>query len=360
MKIFRDAWYCQRGLSRTEAKRRYVTTLINTMHLYASQTAEARELVAELEFVWDQVKANAVSSSSTSSSASPGQRPAAPVVSSSSTAAKRYGSIQDRLTRSAPVESFDQDSDLAIYRRRSGDSRLRVLSPVSQSEEADVARSNSARNRDNMDDDDDDDNNNNNNDDEDDDEDDEDEEFQEARDGTSISSERSQFQTENEASEDRHHRSSSSKRRKRQRKRTETDDWRHRIEQGLTKMTTELAALREQLDSLNLPHHHSYSSNKNYNHNYSSRAGAFYNNRITRFFMWLISWTRRLLYHAFRQLLWHIFVLGVLLVYLRLKGDTRLEGRVIGLLLQIRARLINLLRMVPRRLQTMLRLPLLP
>ena len=39
------------------------------MHKYATTTPEARELVAELEFVWDQIKSNSVSSSSSS----PGQ-----------------------------------------------------------------------------------------------------------------------------------------------------------------------------------------------------------------------------------------------------------------------------------------------
>ncbi|MCJ1352613.1 MAG: hypothetical protein MMC33_002597 [Icmadophila ericetorum] len=59
-----DAWSAQHGLSRTEAKRNYISTLIETMHKYASSTPEARELVAELEFVWDQVKANSASGSS--------------------------------------------------------------------------------------------------------------------------------------------------------------------------------------------------------------------------------------------------------------------------------------------------------
>lgn len=40
------------------------------MHKYASTTPEARELVAELEFVWDQIKSNTASSSASS----PGQR----------------------------------------------------------------------------------------------------------------------------------------------------------------------------------------------------------------------------------------------------------------------------------------------
>ena len=63
-----DAWKQQNGISRTEAKRRYITTLINTMHSYASPSPDSRELVAELEFVWDQVKSNVPSSPSSSSS----------------------------------------------------------------------------------------------------------------------------------------------------------------------------------------------------------------------------------------------------------------------------------------------------
>ncbi|KAH8723556.1 acyl CoA binding protein-domain-containing protein [Phaeosphaeriaceae sp. PMI808] len=61
-----DAWKQQNGLSRTEAKRRYITTLIDTMHKFASPSPDSRELVAELEFVWDQVKSNVPSSSSSS------------------------------------------------------------------------------------------------------------------------------------------------------------------------------------------------------------------------------------------------------------------------------------------------------
>ncbi|KAI5297568.1 hypothetical protein KEM56_004723 [Ascosphaera pollenicola] len=53
-----DAWYDQRNLSRTEAKRRYITVLIGIMREYASSTPEAGELISELEFVWDQVRDN--------------------------------------------------------------------------------------------------------------------------------------------------------------------------------------------------------------------------------------------------------------------------------------------------------------
>ncbi|KAK0706553.1 acyl CoA binding protein-domain-containing protein [Lasiosphaeria miniovina] len=64
-----DAWNSQKGLSRTEAKRRYVEALIETMHKYAN-TPNALELVAELEFVWNQVKSNSPSSSGEESSSS--------------------------------------------------------------------------------------------------------------------------------------------------------------------------------------------------------------------------------------------------------------------------------------------------
>ncbi|KAK7920673.1 hypothetical protein PG985_008695 [Apiospora marii] len=61
-----DAWNAQRGISRTEAKKRYIEALIETMHRYAT-TPDARELVSELEFVWGQIKNN----SSTTSDSSP-------------------------------------------------------------------------------------------------------------------------------------------------------------------------------------------------------------------------------------------------------------------------------------------------
>lgn len=62
-----DAWNSQKGLSRTEAKRRYIEVLIDTIHRYAT-TPTAMELVAELEFVWNQIKHN----SPVGSASSPG------------------------------------------------------------------------------------------------------------------------------------------------------------------------------------------------------------------------------------------------------------------------------------------------
>lgn len=51
-----DAWKREEGVSRTEAKRRYIAFLIETMKIYASGTLEARELLSELEYLWDQIK----------------------------------------------------------------------------------------------------------------------------------------------------------------------------------------------------------------------------------------------------------------------------------------------------------------
>lgn len=79
-----DAWSAQAGLSKTEAKRHYIELLIETMHEYASETADARELVTELEFVYNQIKDNSPPGTETSQSegygllsASHGQTPGA-------------------------------------------------------------------------------------------------------------------------------------------------------------------------------------------------------------------------------------------------------------------------------------------
>lgn len=52
-----DAWKSKEGISKTEAKREYIQLLINTMKSYAMGTIAARELLAELEFLWWQVSA---------------------------------------------------------------------------------------------------------------------------------------------------------------------------------------------------------------------------------------------------------------------------------------------------------------
>jgi hypothetical protein len=51
-------------MGRTEAKRRYIEALIGTMKEYASGTSESRELVGELEFVWGQIRSQSGGSGS--------------------------------------------------------------------------------------------------------------------------------------------------------------------------------------------------------------------------------------------------------------------------------------------------------
>ncbi|SCW02827.1 LAFE_0F15148g1_1 [Lachancea fermentati] len=50
-----DAWKTKEGLSKTEAKKEYIQLLITTMKSYAMGTIAARELLADLEFLWWQV-----------------------------------------------------------------------------------------------------------------------------------------------------------------------------------------------------------------------------------------------------------------------------------------------------------------
>ena len=47
-----DAWDSQRGLSKTEAKRRYIGALIETMHKYASTTAYVHHSLHVLKMGW--------------------------------------------------------------------------------------------------------------------------------------------------------------------------------------------------------------------------------------------------------------------------------------------------------------------
>ncbi|KAL2264276.1 hypothetical protein VTK26DRAFT_8479 [Humicola hyalothermophila] len=86
-----DAWNSQKGLSRTEAKRRYIEALIETMHKYAN-SPNALELVAELEFVWNQVKSNSSSAASSSgqSGAAGGEQRAGPGGVITSTVVRRF------------------------------------------------------------------------------------------------------------------------------------------------------------------------------------------------------------------------------------------------------------------------------
>ncbi|QIX01597.1 hypothetical protein AMS68_007114 [Peltaster fructicola] len=114
-----DAWKENEGLTRTNAKRRYIEKLIDTMQKYASQTDEARQLVEELEFVWDQIKSNSQPSGS------------------------EHSSPLQNLERSAYIHSDDHNSNLANSAAALGgivssQADMRVLSPVSEPEQDDL------------------------------------------------------------------------------------------------------------------------------------------------------------------------------------------------------------------------------
>lgn len=297
-------------MSRTEAKRRYISTLIDTMHEYASQTPEACELVAELEFVWDQIKFNA----SSSSDSSPLNTVGVPPLSRSA-----YGSIGSRLAQ----KEYDRPDRRDDGSRRDRDSRLRVLSPVSQPEEEAYYRRGrgSAENsadggRHNED------------------EDEDDEEFEEARD--SLYEERDQndhdhddpdHASSNSNSNTHTHTDVSSHHRPKHRRNPASgisidssgnglrrdshsqshsepppkdSRWRRRVEQALTKMTAEIAAVREQMEARSVAQRR--------------RSGLF-------------AWLKWMIWVAVRQILFDIAMLGMLLIWMRLRGDRRVEQR---------------------------------
>lgn len=331
--VYRDAWYAQRGLTRTESKRRYIGTLIDTMHRYASQTPEARELVVELEFVWDQIKFNA----SSSSSSSPLNTVGVPPLSGHQGSA--YGSIGGRLARS---EDDDERPDM---RGENGlRDRLRVLSPVSQPEEEEYYRRRRARSR-STDSDDDERVIKADNEDEDEDE---DEEYEEARDSlyedqastntnsnsnTDTGTERTGTERTGSHSDDRAHHHHRHHRRKQlgsgvsadssnaaSQHRHDSHDavspkdsrWRRRVEQALTKMTAEIAAVREQMEARTLAHRRRSS-------------------------LW--AWIKWLLWVALRQIIWDLAMLGALLIWMRMRGDRRVENRLRAGWSELKARL---------------------
>jgi len=231
-----DAWNANAGLSRTEAKKRYIETLIETMHRYGSTTPEAKELVGELEFVWDQIKNNSASSSS----------------------------------QESPLRAREDGEG---YPGMGGKGQMRVLSPVSQNGEED---------------------------------DDADEEEREEFVDAPVSQFGEQdYETQNAtgeravipgASDDRPPDTQS--------KRTPTSDakWRRRVESALVKMTVEVAALREQLES------NRYISQRRRNS--------------------LLGWIFRSAWFFVKLVVVDVVALWIVILYLRRKKDRRLEGAV--------------------------------
>ncbi|PYH46326.1 acyl-CoA-binding domain-containing protein [Aspergillus saccharolyticus JOP 1030-1] len=301
-----DTWYAQRGLSRTEAKRRYISTLIETMHQYASQTAEARELVAELEFVWDQIKSNTASLGSSSDNGSSSRREleaAQGLLADASGVARRLSREEYArllLAASAGEEAEQQvatGSRAGRERAREGTSGLRVLSPVSQPSQPGVYSRHSSYEdkRDNVP----------VRDGDEDEEDEEEEVYAEAQDNLyedddddDDDDEDHQHQDQNDYPHQQHHHPYETEPPDPASPRKASRSWRRRVEQALTSMTAEIAAVREQMEA---------------------RARA----QRRRSGVW--AWLRWFLWVCFRQLMVDLALLGVLLVWMRLRGDRRLE-----------------------------------
>ncbi len=232
-----DAWHANATLSRTAAKREYISTLITTMHEYASSTPEARELVAELEFVWDQIKNNSNNTSSESSPRGGGGEDSKLGMSYASLGGSRRRVVEDE----------------------GGGGGLRVLRPVSEGDDEVY------------------------------DNDDEDEDHE-------IRSGARRFQDPLNPTSPMIGGSRGTDLDVRNRK------WRRRIETALFKMTTEVAALREQIEAKRLGTVHN-----------SQRSGG------------ALAWIRWLIWAATRQLLVDTMLLGLVFLWARRKNDQRIE-----------------------------------
>lgn len=246
-----DAWKANEGLSNTESKRRYIEKLIHTMHDYASGTEEARQLVEELEFVWEQVKGNSQHGSSEHSS---------PIQN-----IERSGYI------SSSGNGVTSSSAAALERMGRGghrDGNMRVLSPMSQSQEDEAEAMEEER-----------------------------EEFVDApvsqvdigemateRDDAAESSYAVIPHPAGQPAGPPH---SDSK-------------WKRRIESSLIKLTAEVAALREQLES----------------RRFQSRHGRY------SFWGWMI----RLGWWTIQLVMADVVILWILILYMRRKKDRRLEA----------------------------------
>lgn len=249
-----DAWKASSGLSRTEAKRRYIEKLIQTMHLYASTTAEARGLVEELEFVWDQVKNNSQhSSSERSSPLREGEGDRSGYLMNSSSGAGVGSSA-------AALETTGTGAG--------GRKAMRVLSPVSQADEEDMVEE-------------------------------EGEEFVDAPVSQVDDADAREASQEGGATSDGRVEAADETRRP-----TDQSDkrWRRRIESSLIKLTTEVAALREQLES---------------------RRYFKQRNRHS-----LFGWVLRLSWWAVQLVVADAVLLWLVILFLRRKKDRRLEGAV--------------------------------
>ena len=247
-----DAWRDNEGLSRTEAKRRYIEKLIETMHAYASGTDETKQLVEELEFVWDQIKNNSQPSSS-----------------------ERSSPLQN-LERSGYLQSGSSGNDGGIGSSAAAmegagrgvggrDGQLRVLSPVSQADEGEEAMEEEG------------------------------EEF--------VDAPVSQVDVEDLRGTSEHADGGGGAVVIRPQQPQAGDArWRKRIESSLIKITTEIAALREQLESR-----------------------RFFSQRRRHS---LLGWILRIGWWAVQIMAADAVILWLVILYMRRKKDRKLEGAV--------------------------------
>ncbi len=226
-----DAWRAQSGLSRTAAKRAYISTLITTMHQYASSTPEAKELVSELEFVWDQIKVN---SNSTSHDSSP-----------------KGGMAGEEEGLGMSYASLGYSRGSRTRDDEGGGGGLRVLRPVSDRDQE--------------------------------------EEYDE--DGYDENDQRVSEGPYSETNPARARDLDLCNRK-----------WRKRIESALVRTSTEVAALREQIESKGIGRSHMYQKG----------SGEW-------------AWLRWLLWAAMRQLLFDAFILALAYLWAKRKGDQRIE-----------------------------------
>lgn len=231
------------------------------MHKYASPSPDSRELVAELEFVWDQVKSNVPSSSSSS--------PLQTLSQMGLHMPPNYPQLGTGKGKARADVAMDDDGP------------LQVKSPMSQSEE-DLEEEEAEIDH---------------------------EEFVDAPDSQyNPTSEDAGVQTDLAPQPPLPSKSNvltpkpASPSPSAAKENPADQKWRKRVEQALVKMTAEVAALREQLESRRL----------------------FTHTRRYRFFRFL--W--RIVWGSLKHIAVDVVILGIILLWLRRKKDRRLEGAV--------------------------------
>lgn len=235
------------------------------MHKYAAPTPDVRELVSELEFVWDQIKSNTASSSS-------GSSPVQTMGGGGGSGQLNDGYVGLDDTGQVVTGGGGREGR---SRGRAGDAPMRVLSPASADRDAEDG-----------------------------------EEFVDAMDGsqgpfgggTSTSPEQLPPRIKARGDELVPYRRKGGDKLSPGSRDSGDSRWRRRVEGALIKLTAEVAALREQLESRRL-----FSRGKRYS--------------------WL-TWAGWAFWGAVKFLGLNALILGAILLYMRRKKDRRLEGAV--------------------------------